>query len=86
MLADTTVLAVYDRWVIEAILRHPKGGWLLIHECMKEVDAAELSRTKCDFVAVFIAGIHHFYPSEFANKLFEQTKNCSSAVKERWTY
>jgi hypothetical protein len=76
----TTVLAGYDKWLLETILTEMKAAFL-IRCCMEEVDAAKFDRTKLKFVAVAT----HLW-GNFANKLFVQTKDVSPDEKERWTY
>jgi hypothetical protein len=67
------------------MLDNPKAYLSLMSKYMKEVNAADLSRTKCEFVAV-VSETNSSNRWRFANKLFEQTKKSSSELKERWTY
>ena len=86
MPSGTTVLAAYDRWLIETLLQSLKAAAYLL-SYMEVLDAAKLSRTKRDFTAVVTGFDLPGCPrGVFANKLFVQTEDCPPEVKERFTY
>jgi len=85
MPSETTVLAAYDRWLIETMLQNNKAAHYLMGY-MEVVDAAKFIQTKREFIAVVTDFYIYGCPKAFVNKLFIQTEDCPAEVKERWTY